>query len=37
MLGRHEPQERPMPNTEPFAAGGYRFIPFQFQDDKGDI
>jgi len=37
MLGRHEPQERAMPSTQPFAAGGYRFIPFQFQYSGGVV
>src|ERR1700674_2098444 len=39
MLGRHEPQERPMPNSQPFAPtfapGGYRFIPGPFQYSGG--
>ena len=26
-----------MPSTEPFAAGGYRFIPFQFQYSGGVV
>src|SRR5216683_7341247 len=37
MLGCHVPQERAMPSTEPFAAGGYRFIPFQFQYSGGVV
>src|SRR5216683_5340233 len=37
MLGCHVPQERAMPSTQPFATGGYRFIPFQFQYSGGVV
>ena len=37
MLGCQKPQEPAMPSTEPFAAGGYRFIPFQFQYSGGVV
>jgi hypothetical protein len=37
MLDCHEPQERAMPSTQPFAPGGYRFIPFQFQYSGGVV
>src|SRR5579864_2416734 len=37
MLGCQKPQEPAMPSTEPFAAGGYRFSPFQFQYSGGVV
>jgi hypothetical protein len=37
MLVGHEKEEPTMPSTQPFAAGGYRFMPFQFQYSGGVV